>query len=107
MSNTLAALDELSEALASALSRDDWTLVTTLDADVHRLVEAAVAEARAGDIEVEAVRGRLDRMQVLYEQVRERAVDVRDEALVALQQLGKTHKAASAYIGNSLGEKKT
>lgn len=107
MSNTLNALDELSETLAGAVSREDWNMVTTLDTEVHRLVEMAVAEARAGDVAVEAVQGRLDHLQNLYENAREKATRSRDQASDSLQRLGKTRKAASAYIDNSAGESKT
>ena len=104
MTNTLNALDQLSETLAGAVSREDWNMVTALDADVHRLVEMAVAEARAGDVAVEAVQGRLDQLQDLYEKARKTATRSRDRASDSLQRLGKTRKAASAYIDNSVGE---
>lgn len=104
MSNTLKAMDELCDVLTGALTRDDWNMIVSMDDELRRLCEKAVAEARAGDLDVELVKERLDHMQFLYEGAREKALRSRDEAQAALKQLGRTHRAASSYIANSLGE---
>lgn len=106
MSNTLKALDELCDVLTDALTRDDWDRIVSMDDQFRRLCEKAVAEARAGDLDVQAVKERLDHMQFLYQGAREKAVRSRDQAQAALKQLGKTHRAASSYIANSLSEPK-
>ena len=101
MPDSLAALDDLILTLDKALMDDDWTGLTELDAHVHAHVEVAVGEAKAGEADAEAVRVRLDQLQTLYEQARERALQARDEAATALRRMGKTHQAASAYLDNA------
>ncbi|WP_097460318.1 flagellar protein FliT [Mangrovitalea sediminis] len=98
MDNVLKALDELAETLAAAVERGDWDTVTALDENLQASVEAAMAEARAGDISAEALRARLDTLQELYMKAREIAVKSRDKAALALRQMGKTHEAANAYL---------
>lgn len=101
MDNMLKALDELAGTLEEAVERGDWNTVAALDDSLKTTVEAAMAEARAGDVSAEALRERLDTLQALYAHAREIAVSAREEAAGALRKMGKSNEANSAYLNVS------
>lgn len=98
MDNMLKALDELAGTLEEAVERGDWDTVAALDDSLKTTVEAAMAEARAGDVSAEALRERLDTLQALYTHAREVAVNARETAASALRKMDKSHQANSAYL---------
>lgn len=104
MSETLNALDDMSRVLATALQEDDWNRIAGLDEELRGLCEQAMAEVRDGTLSGESVKTRLDHLQALYENAKAKAVQSRDKAEAALQQLGKGHRAASTYIANTSGD---
>lgn len=96
----LQALDAIFDAVGEATAKADWSRLQELDTTGRHHIAAAVALAKSGDLPVADVRGRLDRMQELFETARVAAVKSRDEAEAALKSSGRTHQAAQAYLKN-------
>lgn len=99
----LQALDALLDAMGEATVKADWLRLRELDSASRASMTTVVEMAKAGQLSVEDVSSRLDRLQGILEKARAAAVTSRDEAAAALKNSGRTHQAAQAYLNNGKG----
>lgn len=97
MSAALESLDTLIDDFRHALSLDDLETVDRVNASVEPVVEAAVAAARAGEVDRGALQERLETLQQLTAQATQGAEHIRNEAARELRGANQNRNAAQAY----------
>ncbi len=94
----MAALEDMVRRVESLVSEKDWATLATLDDEVRRCVDQAIADA--DQLGRQRVRDAVERLQALYDQAREASEEERDEAAEALRSTSRTQRAANAYLDN-------
>ncbi|MDX1598693.1 MAG: SOS cell division inhibitor [Marinobacter sp.] len=95
--NDLQVLDQLIGCLAQALSDKDWDRLSELNQQVKTTVAPVMARLEAGEVAVEPVRERLERIQAFCDEASERAAEARKEAEQALKGVNRNRNAARTY----------
>lgn len=94
----MAALEDMVSRVESLVAEKDWATLATLDDEVRRCVDDAVADA--DQLGHQRVRNAVERLQALYDQARQGSEEERSEAAEALRSTNRTQKAAQAYLDN-------
>ncbi len=95
--NDFQALDQLIECLAQALNDKDWDRLSELNQQVKTTVAPVMARLEAGEVAVEPVRERLERLQTFCDEASSGAAEARKEAEQALKGVNRNRNAARAY----------
>lgn len=95
--NDLQALDQLIECLAQALSDRNWDRLSELNQQVKTTVAPVMARLETGELSVEPVRERLERLQAFCDKASAGATEARTEAEQALKGVNRNKNAARAY----------
>lgn len=102
----LKVMDQLIEALADALADKDWDRLAELNSQVKATVEPVMAQLEAGEVSVEPVRERLERLQTFCDAASAGAAEARQEAEQALKGVNRNKNAARAYQSVSTNRSK-
>lgn len=95
--NELRPLDQLLENLDQALNDKDWDRLSELNLQVKATVAPVMARLEAGELPVEPVRERLERLQAFCDEASAGATEARKEAEQALKGVNRNRNAARAY----------
>ncbi|EON94055.1 SOS cell division inhibitor [Marinobacter lipolyticus SM19] len=95
--NGLQSLDQLIESLDQALTDKDWDRLSELNLQVKTTVAPVMAQLEAGELSVEPVRERLERLQAFCDEASAGATEARKEAEQALKGVNRNRNAARAY----------
>lgn len=100
----LKQLDQRMNELRAALADKDWQRLGDLNRDMTALfVEPVMTALEAGRLSPSAVQKRLDLLRAFCDQAEASATEAREEASRALQEVGRSRKAASTYARVSDG----
>lgn len=100
----LQQLDTRMAELQDALSDKDWQRLGDLNRDIAQsFVEPVMAALEAGRLSPSAVQKRLTLLQAFCDQAEASAREAREEASKALQEVGRSRKAANTYARVSDG----